>query len=387
MIGMEAKPTRRRFNLGYLKDVCKDIVLIEEYDESINSKSRIKGECKTENCVNTFDKSFTQLCETGGYCDICTKENRKVKVRATNLQRFGCVAPAQNKEVQERMQQTCLVNFGCRNAFQNEGIKEKIKDVVMKRYNVISTAQIPEAIERRKQTCLENYGVEHPAQNKDVQERMQQTCLVQFGCRNAFQNEEIKERIKQQNIEQHGVEYNSQRPEVKERSVATCLEKYNVEHPAQNTEIAEKSSKNAYKLKDYKLPSGATIKIQGYEGLALNDLLNSEHLDESQITTGVTNVPVIWYTDVEGTRHRHFVDIYIPHQNRMIEVKSTWTAAKKKDLIFVKQEACQALGYNYEIWVYDKKGRRVEIEQQLIGESEPVENTIESVIHIPDELV
>lgn len=47
-------------------------------------------------------------------------------------------------------------------------------------------------------------------------------------------------------------------------------------------------------------------------------------------------------------------------QNKCIEVKSTWTAEKKKDCIFLKQNAAKELGYNYEIWVYNSKGVRVE---------------------------
>jgi hypothetical protein len=44
----------------------------------------------------------------------------------------------------------------------------------------------------------------------------------------------------------------------------------------------------------------------------------------------------------------------------MIEVKSTWTAEKKKDNIFLKQEAGKKAGYLYEIWVYNGKGEKFE---------------------------
>ena len=47
-------------------------------------------------------------------------------------------------------------------------------------------------------------------------------------------------------------------------------------------------------------------------------------------------------------------------QNRCIEVKSTWTAKKKKDTILLKQKAAKELGYDYEIWIYDRKANRVE---------------------------
>ena len=48
-------------------------------------------------------------------------------------------------------------------------------------------------------------------------------------------------------------------------------------------------------------------------------------------------------------------------QNRCIEVKSTWTAKKSKDYIFLKQDAAKHLGYNYEIWIYNAKGEKVEV--------------------------
>ena len=41
-------------------------------------------------------------------------------------------------------------------------------------------------------------------------------------------------------------------------------------------------------------------------------------------------------------------------------MKSTWTAEKKKDNIILKQLAAKELGYKYEIWIYNKKGGKVE---------------------------
>ena len=122
----------------------------------------------------------------------------------------------------------------------------------------------------------------------------------------------------------------------------------------------EKVSKNAYKLKEYIFPSGKISKIQGYEHYALDFLLNNENISENDIIIGCKNVPTIWYNDENGKKHRHYVDIFIPSQNKCIEVKSTWTAEKKKNNIFLKQHASKELGYNYEIWVYNYKGVRVQ---------------------------
>jgi len=212
-------------------------------------------------------------------------------------------------------------------------------------------------INKCKNTYKISTGYDHPMHNpyhyNIMIKKLQQTH------NDPIKSIKIRERTKQTNLINNGVEYPMQSKKVQEKSKLTCLNKYSVEHPAQNSEIAEKSSKNAYKIKDYILPSGKIIKIQGYENYALDELLQNGILEEN-IITGCSNVPEIWYHDEDNKEHRHFVDIFIPNQNRCIEVKSTWTAEKKKDCIYLKQKAGKTLGYNYEIWVYNGKGKKIE---------------------------
>ena len=213
--------------------------------------------------------------------------------------------------------------------------------------------------ENTKTTCLEKYGVENPFQNEYIKEKSKTTCLEKYGVEYYSQTDEKKIKSKTTCLEKYGKEHYLQTDEKKIKSKITCLEKYGVEHPSQNPEVMDKCSKNAYKLKDYTFPSGNIIKIQGYEHYALNDLLKEGILEED-IINGCKNVPEIWYEDENNKNHRHYVDIFIPSQNRCIEVKSTWTAEKKKDCIFLKQHAGKAMGYNYEIWVYNASCKKVE---------------------------
>jgi len=118
-------------------------------------------------------------------------------------------------------------------------------------------------------------------------------------------------------------------------------------------------NKKSYYIKDYILPCGNIIKIQGYEHFALDELLQKENINETDIVTGCKNVPAIWYNDDNGKKHRHYVDILIPSQNKCIEVKSLWTFQKQKNIIFLKQNAAKELGYLYEIWIYDSKGNKI----------------------------
>jgi hypothetical protein len=137
------------------------------------------------------------------------------------------------------------------------------------------------------------------------------------------------------------------------------LEKYGCEFSSQNAEISEKASKNAYKSYDYTFPSGRIEKIQGYEKYMLNDLLKEGILEED-IIVNRTEVPEVWYKDTSGKERRYFVDCFIKSQNRCIEAKSTWTAEKKQDYIYLKQQALKDAGYKCEIWVYNGKGEMVE---------------------------
>ena len=171
---------------------------------------------------------------------------------------------------------------------------------------------------------------------KNARDKMKTTCLKRYGCENPQQNEEVRDKMK-----------------------TTCLKRYGCEHPQQNAEISEKASKNAYNSYDYKFPSGRIERIQGYESYMLNDLLKEGILEED-IIVNRSKVPKVWYKDKSDKRRRHYVDCFVKSQNRCIETKSTWTAEKKKDCIYLKQQALKDADYKSEIWIYDCKGEIVE---------------------------
>ena len=312
---MTQRAPRVKYNLELLTKYCSDnhITLLKDYSgKVVNRETLINGKCLTHMCDNNFDKKFRHLYKLNGYCNICSKKIQKRKMKATCLEKYGVENPSQSVIIKEQKTATCLEKYGVEYSFQSQEVKEKSKS-----------------------TCLEKYGVEHPLQNKEVKEKSKATCLEKYGVEYSLQSQEVKDKIK-----------------------ATCLIKYGVEYSQQNPEIAEKISKSSYSRKDYTCPSGKIMHVQGYEPYALDDLIKI--INEDEIKTGAINVPEIWYNDNEGLKHRHHVDIFIPSQNMCIEVKSTWTAEKKKDNIFKKQQAGKELGYNYEIWIYNSKGEKVE---------------------------
>ena len=130
-------------------------------------------------------------------------------------------------------------------------------------------------------------------------------------------------------------------------------------------------TKSRFKQKEFIFPSGKIEKVQGYEPFALRDLL-SLGLTEEQIKTGRSEIPRIKFT-IEEKEHYYFPDIFIPHENRIIEVKSEWTYKCKTDFVIQKGEAAKAAGYNYECWIYNRKGERVEEENEIVNTNHTVE--------------
>jgi hypothetical protein len=246
------------------------------------------------------------------------------------------------------------------------GFREMYFSLIHKRTNNLENygfeypLQREEIKEKCKLTNLDKYGVEYVSQYQEFKDKCKKNNFEKYGVEHFTQTDIMKEKTKNTNLEKYGVEHNLQRPEIKEQIKQTCLKKYGVESCMQNSEIHDKQEKNSYYLKEYTLPSGNKIKIQGLEQFALYELFQKENMNENDIITGCKNVPTIWYNDYSGKKHRHFVDIYIPSQNKCIEIKSTWTFEKQKEVVFLKLNAAKELGYLYEIWVYDGKGNRVD---------------------------
>jgi hypothetical protein len=299
-----------------LKNICDEggVILLDDYtNKYITRDTRIIAKCIM--CENTFDKSLNKLHKQRNFgCEICAKKMKFDRIKNTMTEKYGVEYAAQTDIFKDKMRKSSLAKYGCEYAAQSDIFKEKIK-----------------------QTNLEKYGCEYGLQSELVKDKSRITNLEKYGCEYATQSDIFKDKMRK-----------------------SCLEKYGVEHVSQNQEIHEKQNKNSYYLKNYVFPSGKTVKIQGYENFALDELIHKYDFHENDMITGCKNVPELWYIDNNNKKHRHFVDIYLPTINKCIEVKSTWTLKKQKDIVLLKQQAAKDLEYLYEIWVYDNKGNKVE---------------------------
>jgi len=313
---------------------CKNNVkLAHDYSkEQLFGSSKIIYHCSK--CDNVNVKCFTYLIKRNTLCKHCVTIESLPKMKATMLEKYGVEHPSQSQE-----------------------IKDKIVTGYITKYGVTNPSKLQEVKDKQKKTNLERYGVEYIVHNESSKEKMMETNLKKYGYSCCLQNKEIREAVKNTNLKKYGVENAGNHPDSQAKMKKSMLLKYGVEYPLQNQEVADKSFKSCFRKKIYISPSGKEIQCQGYEPFALDELVKT--INEDDIITGCKNVPTIWYNDKNGKKHRHYVDIFITSKNKCIEVKSQWTIKKSKG-IFEKQEAGKKLGYEYEIWVYDAKGNRVE---------------------------
>jgi hypothetical protein len=311
------RESKVKYDINMLMDFCdkNNILLLDDYSNKfINRDSQIEGICKNEFCENIFYKTFRQLLKINGYCEDCSKENGKAKIIETNIKKYGVDNPMKNEECKEKLKQSIFKKYGVEHNSQSEIIKSKKRDTCIEKYGTEYTLQLKRVREQIKQTNIKKYGVDNPMKNKEVENKKINTNLKKYGVKHFFETNEFKNKV-----------------------VQTNLERYRTPHHSQNPDIAEKMLENAYNRKEYTLPSGKQIYLQGYENFMLDYLLSDEKICEDDIITKRKDIPEIWINDKNGKRRRHYVDFYIKSQNRCIEVKSTFTNQEKNN-VFEKQK-------------------------------------------------
>lgn len=108
---------------------------------------------------------------------------------------------------------------------------------------------------------------------------------------------------------------------------------------------------NHYKYKKYIFPSGKIVNYQGYENLALDELIKI--YSENDIENDRSRIPTIKYI-MRNVVYNYYPDIYIKSQNLIIEVKSDYTYKNQIIRNILKSFAVKKYGFNFEFWIYDK---------------------------------
>lgn len=134
---------------------------------------------------------------------------------------------------------------------------------------------------------------------------------------------------------------------------------------------AESAQQEITKKRKMRKPTYAFRTIE-YKGKTYNNIQGWEHFGikyavdnfckngECIIAGRVDEIPCIGYI-FNNKRRTYFPDIYVPHLNLLLEVKSIYTYRSHRELNLAKQAAAKQVGYGHQIMIFNHNGEVVQI--------------------------
>ena len=320
-----------------------------------------------------------QLCENG--CGLPASHYMKSKAGG-----YWCCSshyrqcPVKAKEAEEKRKATVMAKYGAEHYTQSLDFSQKVIETTVAKYGVTHAMKSPEIVEKRKASeieahgdlktgyktrkkrLLEEHGVENIAQVPGVAEKVQETIQSKFGSHYS-KNSGWRERYKLKTGYEHprlnplveakrvktlvymnGVASSFEIEDIRNRAKATRKEKYGVEFSFQRPKIYH----DAVITKPYTMPSGKVVKVRGYEGLILDELL-AEDVAEGDIEIGF-GVPSFTY-EWEGVKKIYYPNILIKSKNLIIDVKSVYEFHRAWDEHHYRRTIVEGKGYGLEFRV------------------------------------
>ncbi|AEA07158.1 putative Vsr/MutH/archaeal HJR family endonuclease [Lausannevirus] len=327
----------------------KGCIMTGEY---VDNKTPVEYTCKCGSVGNVVSTKIVQKKNWVG-CKDCSKERTKAK----SMDVYGVDHPMKSKEFQEKVKETLKKNYGVDNPLKSQEIREKKNATMKKRYGKEHSAQVPEIMEKTKETNLRVYGVRCPLTTTENKTRSREGFIKRFGNGGSHSDPGVRRKFTETMLKRYGKEHALQVPELKEKLLNTYKERFNAEHPFHTNEVYSKVLRSCFKVKEFTFPSGRVVPYQGYEDFAII-LLMQEGQPEENIISCHESVLGFMYLDGE-TKRKYYPDLFIPSENLIIEVKSTWTYEKtpeEKERVLKKLEVCRREGYNTRLLVFSSKG-------------------------------
>lgn len=238
-------------------------------------------------------------------------------------------------------------------------LEEKQKDSSNKKLAASrrTADDIKQTISKTKETFIRKYGTEWVTQSTEFKTKSAKSKIERYG--NSKYNNSQTSQIKNKNksIDEKNLINNTRRN--------TNLELYGVENCFLKPDARYKSAKSNSAGREFVMPSGKIIRVRGYEDQVITEL--SLTFDESDLIVDdvlhLYNLPVFTYVDHRRHIRKYYPDIYIPKENKIIEVKSRWWwdgngSEKYKTRLtnnLKKRQAVLDKGYNYEVWLFTDK--------------------------------
>jgi hypothetical protein len=239
---------------------------------------------------------------------------------------LGVDHPSQSKKVQEKRKLTNEERFGGPSSFSSKDVHEKGKITSQKNFGTNNPMQSEKGKKLQIQGVRKSLGVDHPSQCKKVQEKFEKTCKKRFGGSSPYFSKEIRE-----------------------KGIITSREHFGTDNPMQCSEIFEKNRKSCFRRKEYILPSGKLVFLQGYEPDLTKYIFSNNLLKEEEIEFHPK--PFIYYGNEK--KHYYFPDLYIIPFDLYIEVKDSYILSLEK-YMNEKIKSVKFTGHKF-LMILDKK--------------------------------
>lgn len=224
---------------------------------------------------------------------------------------------------------------------------------------VRSKEQIKKQVEKARNTFKEKYGVSWGSKLSSQKEKARQTKIERYG------NEKYNN-SKQASLSRINKSLD-EKQKISESRRKTNLERYGVENVLLFKATLRSINKGNASIKNYQLPSGKTIGVRGHEPFGLDVIFKELKYNEFDVVVhddySDYAIEVFEYTNVNMHKMKYYPDIYIPKENRIIEIKSQWwwngygqdKYRSRLENNLRKRQAVIDKGYNYEVWIFENK--------------------------------
>lgn len=284
-----------------------------------------------------FSYGYTPRCKECGQI-YSHKKSAEIKKKMFPREIIKCICKQCGKEFEyekriknKQFQNKSFCNDSCKMKYYLHNISDEQREISMN---------------KRRETCLKKYGNEYVVNSKYTRNKTKEKLGVEYP----WQNKEIALKGSENFKIEHGC-YPVQTPEIRHKISLTKIKKYGSNLPT-----------GTFRYKEYIMPSGKIVKIQGYEDIALNTLLKTFNENDIFVErTPIENeIGEITY-EINGFKHIYYPDIYIKSLNKIIEVKSKFTYDKHIETNIKKKESCLNKNINFEFWIINKQNGTIKI--------------------------
>lgn len=172
--------------------------------------------------------------------DTCGSQTCRSKKRTeSNLKKYGCKNPSQNKEIRKKQEETIFQKYGTKTPSKNKKVIEKMKATNMKRYGTSCSLHSEEVSKKKLDTWKAKYGCDHPFGSPLIREKIYESMRNRYGD-HFTRTEEYREKSKKTCIKKYGKEHHAMCDEVKKKRKKTNMERYGGEAPAHDENVIKK---------------------------------------------------------------------------------------------------------------------------------------------------